>query len=66
MSETGETLSHVIPSAAPNDAELAAWQALPLPRLQAKLSHHDCSIVSDATMSEILGPAQAAAKGRVG
>jgi len=66
MSEPLETLPHIMPSATPSDAELAAWQALPrdeqLRRLQAKLSHPDCSAVSATTMSEILGRAQAAAK----
>jgi hypothetical protein len=70
MTETIENLSRVVPSAAPSDDEIAAWQTLPrdeqLRRLQAKLAHPDCASVSDATMSDILSRAQAAAKLRHG
>ena len=70
MSETSETLARIVPSATPTDADIAAWQALPreeqLRRLQATLSHSDCSDVSGATMSEILKRAQSAAKIRHG
>jgi hypothetical protein len=70
MSETIETLSPVVPSAAPSDDEIAAWQTLPrdeqLRRLQARLAHPDCAAVSEATMSDILRRAQAAAKLRHG
>jgi hypothetical protein len=66
MRESIETLSRVVPSAAPSDAEIAAWQRLPrdeqLRRLQSRLTHPDCASVSDATMSDILSRAQAAAK----
>jgi hypothetical protein len=70
MMETSAPPSRVMPSATPNEAELAAWEALSreeqLRRLQAKLSHPDCSAVSEATMGDILGHARAAAKGRHG
>jgi hypothetical protein len=70
MSETTESMSRVFPSAAPSDDEIAAWQSLPrdeqLRRLQARLTHPDCAAVSDATMSDILSRAQAAAKLRHG
>jgi len=70
VTETVENLSRVVPSAAPCDDEIAAWQALPrdeqLRRLQARLTHPDCAAVSDATMSDILNRAQAAAKLRQG
>jgi hypothetical protein len=70
MSKSIETLSRVAPSAAPSDDEIAAWQTLPrdeqLRRLQARLTHPDCATVSDATMSDILSRAQAAAKLRHG
>lgn len=70
MTDTAETLSHVTPSAAPHDADIAAWQTLPrdeqLRRLQARLAHSDCATVSTATMGDILSRAQAAAKLRHG
>ena len=70
MSESIEALSRVVPSAAPSDDEIAAWQTLPrdeqLRRLQARLTHPDFATVSDATMSDILSRAQAAAKLRHG
>lgn len=70
MTETIETLSRVVPSAVPSNDEIAAWQGLPrdeqLRRLQAKVTHPDCAAVSDATMSDILSRAQAAAKLRHG
>lgn len=58
MTENADKLSEVKPSAAPIDAEIAAWQTLPreeqLRRLSEKLEHADCSAVSTATMSDIL------------
>ena len=70
MAETVENLSRVVPSAAPSDDEIAAWQALPrdeqLRRLRMRLTHPDCAAVSSATMSEILRRAQASAKLRHG
>jgi hypothetical protein len=70
MTKAIESLSRVVPSASPSRDEIAAWQALPrdepLRRLRAKLTHPDCASVSDATMSDILSRAQAAAKLRQG
>jgi hypothetical protein len=70
MTETIENLSRVVPSATPSNDEVAAWQALSrdeqLRRLQARVTHPDCAAVSDATMSDILSRAQAAAKLRHG
>jgi hypothetical protein len=70
MTETIENLSRVVPSAVPSNDEIAAWQALPrdeqLRRLQARVTHPDCAAISDATMSDILSRAQAAAKLRHG
>jgi hypothetical protein len=70
MSESVENLSRVVPSAAPSEDEIAAWQTLPrdeqLRRLRTRLTNPDCAEVSDATMSDILGRAKAAAKLRQG
>lgn len=61
------TLTDVMPSATPSEADIAAWQALPrdeqLRRLREVLSHPDASIDCGQTMEEILAEArQRAAK----
>jgi len=58
-------LPDVVPSAAPSEAEIAAWQTLPrdeqLRRLRLVLSHPDCDRVSEATMDDIRAKGQALA-----
>ncbi|MDZ4841585.1 MAG: hypothetical protein SH859_05505 [Hyphomicrobium aestuarii] len=52
-----DTLTRVMPSAAPTDAEIKAWQALPrdeqLARLREALNHPDSSVYCGLTMEEI-------------
>ena len=52
-----DTLTRVMPSAAPTDAEIAAWQALPrdeqLARLKEALNHPDSGIECGLTMEQI-------------
>lgn len=58
MSDTLTTHSDVVPSAAPSEAEIAAWQELPrderLHRLQLSLRDPDCDIATTTTVAEIL------------
>ncbi|MGV3549440.1 hypothetical protein [Rhizobium sp.] len=66
MNGSADTLSRLLPSAAPSDADLAAWEKLPreeqLQRLQSQLIHRDCSVPSSASMADIRDRARAAAK----
>jgi hypothetical protein len=59
------TISPVMPSATPSEAEIAAWQALPrdeqMRRMQAFFADPDCSRVSPNRMDDILKRARAAA-----
>jgi len=68
MADDPKFLDRVLPSAAPNEEDIRAWEALPreeqLRRLRAALSHPDCSTVSRATMSEILAEARRRANAR--
>jgi len=61
-----DTLTAIMPSATPDAAEQAAWNALPrdvqLQRLREHLAHQDCSEISTTTMSELLDRARQAAK----
>lgn len=65
MSET-DTITNVMPSATPSEAEIEAWNALPrdeqLKRLRLALAHPDCTTPSTSTMTDILKRAQDAAK----
>jgi hypothetical protein len=58
-------LPDVMPSAAPSEAEIAAWQTLPrdeqLRRLRLILSHPDCDRASETTMDDIRAKGQALA-----
>jgi hypothetical protein len=62
MSQATDKLAHVMPSATPTDAELAAWAALPrdeqVRRYQEALAHPDCSTPTDDSMSDILAAAR--------
>ena len=65
------TMPDIMPSATPNEAEIAAWKALPrdeqVLRMTAALSDPDCSILGTANMSDIRARGQAlAAKQRNG
>ena len=70
MSDTSDTLFRVEPTATPGEVEISAWQALPrdeqLRRLRLSLAHPDVGTAGTASMSDILGRAQAAAKLRHG
>ena len=71
MTDTITTLSDVMPSAAPSEADIAAWQALPrdeqLRRMRLSVADPACSRISGATMGDILARAKArAAKRRHG
>jgi uncharacterized protein YbaP (TraB family) len=63
-----KALDRVLPSATPSEEDVRAWEALPreeqLRLLRAALTHPDCSIVSLATMSEILAEARRRAAAR--
>ena len=63
MSDTLIRLSNVMPSAAPSDEDIAAWNALTrdeqLRRMRAYLTHPDCSTPSNSTVEEIVARAQA-------
>jgi hypothetical protein len=54
---TTDTLTDVIPSATPSDAEIAAWHALPrdeqLRRLRAAVTHPDATTVSSGGMADV-------------
>ena len=56
MSDT-KTLPGVMPSAAPSEADIAAWNELPrdeqLRRMREALAHADCNTVSTLTMADI-------------
>jgi hypothetical protein len=59
-----DTKTRAMPSPLPpTDAELAEWNALSreeqVSRYRDALSHADCAIVTETTMSEILAEAQA-------
>ena len=62
------TLTRVMPSAAPTDAEIAAWQALPrdeqFARLKEALNHPDSSVDSGLTMEQIKANARTRAAQR--
>jgi hypothetical protein len=68
MSSTTGTVDHVVPSAAPSEEDIRAWEALPrdeqLRRLRAALTHPDCATAVPATMSEVLDEARARADAR--
>jgi hypothetical protein len=59
------TLSHVMPSATPTEAELEAWRNLPrdeqLQRMRNALAHPEASEEVTDTMADILLQARAAA-----
>ena len=58
------TLSHVMPSATPNEAELEAWRNLPrdeqLQRMRNALAHPEASEEVTDTMADILLQARVA------
>ena len=58
MPDTLSTHADVMPSAAPSQAEIAAWKELPrdeqLRRLQLSLDDPDCDIPTTTTVAEIL------------
>ena len=62
MSTKIDPLSDVMPSAIPNEAEIAAWEALPrdeqLRRMQDALNHPNCNTVSKQNLDEILALAR--------
>jgi hypothetical protein len=62
MSKTTDKPTRVMPSAAPTEAEFAAWGALPrdeqVRRYQEALAHPDCSMPTDDSMSDILAAAR--------
>ncbi len=62
------TLTDVMPSATPSDADIEAWQALPrdeqVRRMRLSLSMPDCQTESTATMASIRAEAQARAAAR--
>lgn len=64
MSKIG-TLSNVMPTATPSEAEIEAWQTLPrdeqLRRLRLELDHQDCRRITSASMSDIRRQGQALA-----
>ena len=68
MSDTIDSLSEVMPSAAPTDEEIAAWMALPRDeqarRMRLALTHPDCDKISPRGMSEILELAHARSDAR--
>jgi hypothetical protein len=68
MSNHTKALDRVLPSAAPSEADVRAWEALPreeqLRLLRAALAHPDCATVSPATMSDILAEARKRADSR--
>ena len=52
-----KTLTKVVPSASPSDADIAAWQDLPRDEqvrlMQEALAHPDCARVGTANMAEL-------------
>lgn len=58
----------VMPSAAPSEADIAAWQALPrdeqLRRLRLSLTQPDCAVATAATMGDVLTDAKECAEAR--
>lgn len=55
-------LPDVLPSAAPSDAEIEAWQSLSREeqarRLQLALSHPDCDAITNDTIEDIVSEAR--------
>ena len=70
MSKSTALTVEVMPSAAPTEEEIRAWQALPrdeqLRRLRAALTHPDCGTPAVDTMHDILAEARARAASRRG
>jgi hypothetical protein len=62
MSQTTDKPTGVMPAAAPTEAELAAWAALPrdeqVRRYQEALAHPDCGVLTGDSMSDILAVAR--------
>jgi hypothetical protein len=62
MSETTDKKSRVMPSAAPSEADLAAWAALPrdeqIRRYQELFRHPDCNTFTTDTPDDILAAAR--------
>ena len=62
MPQTTDKLSHVMPSATPTEAELAAWAALPrdeqVRRYQELFQQADCNTFTTDTPDEILAAAR--------
>jgi hypothetical protein len=62
MSETTDKLTNVMPSAAPTEAELAAWASLPrdeqVRRYRKLFQHPDCNNFTSETPEDILEAAR--------
>jgi hypothetical protein len=62
MTKTSPATTDAMPSATIDEAELAAWEALPrdeqVRRYGEALQHPDCRNVTDDTMSDILAAAR--------
>jgi hypothetical protein len=70
MNKSADTIADVMPTAAPTEEEIRAWEALPhdeqLRRLRAALTHPDCGVATTDTMRDILIEARARANARRG
>ncbi len=62
MPQTTDKVTHVMPSATPTEAEIAAWAALPrdeqVRRYQELFQHSDCNTFTTDTPDDILAAAR--------